>query len=172
MSHEQAAFNSQYLTLTLAVNNLRKENAILQKEMNSMDHQIGILEEALARGEYNPHTTRVLQLRDNPASGVQAIRESTLEGLKMENKALLDKLQRLQNGAIGNTWDTGPLAKKRRATEELEAVGSGDVDTVPRQSLVNLQKENESLEAQIAAKEVREKRFKQVCTIFGVFMCN
>ncbi|RUS21761.1 spindle assembly checkpoint component Mad1 [Endogone sp. FLAS-F59071] len=157
-----AEITKQKEELLETMNNLRKENAILQKEMNSMGHQIGILEEALARGEYNPHTTRVLQLRDNPASGIQAIRESTLEGLKVENKALLDKLQRFQNGTIGNTWDTGPLAKKRRATEELEAVGLGDVDTVPRQSLINLQKENKSLETQIAAKEAREKRFKQI----------
>ncbi|RUS31888.1 mitotic checkpoint protein-domain-containing protein [Jimgerdemannia flammicorona] len=144
------------------VNNLRKENAILQKEMSSLDHQVGVLEEALARGEYNPQTTRVLELRDNLASREQTIRESTLEGLRAENKVLLEKLQQSQSRRGRDVGDYEPLAKKRKAMEDPEDAASEEADTVPRQSLVNLRKENERLEAQVAEKEKRMMRLKEI----------
>ncbi|RUP19890.1 spindle assembly checkpoint component Mad1, partial [Jimgerdemannia flammicorona] len=150
------------ISLMLAVNNLRKENAILQKEMSSLDHQVGVLEEALARGEYNPQTTRVLELRDNLASREQTIRESTLEGLRAENKVLLEKLQQSQSRRGRDVGDYEPLAKKRKAMEDPEDAASEEADTVPRQSLVNLRKENERLEAQVAEKEKRMMRLKEI----------
>ncbi|KAK9710114.1 coiled-coil domain-containing protein mad1 [Basidiobolus ranarum] len=126
--------------------NLKKENGMLVKENESLDKQLGALEFALGRGEYNPSKTRVLQLIDNPTSREVNIRASTLDSLKAENKQLLQKIQELQ------TTRPNPAAK---ATTE-------DSDMIPYQSYANLQNENRRLEDQVAEKEKRMMRLKEV----------
>lgn len=85
---------------------------------------------------------RILQLKDNPASREQAIRQSMLDDLKKENRELLAQLQ---NGQDSSDMD------------------GLEISTVlPGQSFVNLQGENERMVNTVAQKEKRILRMQQV----------
>ncbi|CAG8821165.1 4905_t:CDS:2, partial [Gigaspora margarita] len=67
----------------------------IQEEVNkSLEDNILDLEKAVSRGEYNKETTPLFELKDNnPAEDDFAIRQNTLEELKIENQQLLAKLE-------------------------------------------------------------------------------
>ena len=84
-----------------------------------------------------------MELKDNPESREQAIRESTLAALTNENKKLLETLQKLQ-------------------TEITSAGGDRNVDeadVIPTQSYKNLETR---LQGEIAEKEKMISRLKEV----------
>jgi len=85
---------------------------------------------------------RILQLKDNPASREQAIRQSMLDDLRKENKELITRLQHGQDGS---------------AMDDLEPS-----TIIPEQSFVNLLAENERMANTVAQKEKRILRMQQV----------
>jgi len=90
---------SKRLTLQLIesdkeIHCLKKENTMLQKENDTLNKLVEKLEFSLGRGEYNPETTRVVQLAKNPELEEYSIRKNTLEALKNENKALLEIIKK------------------------------------------------------------------------------
>ncbi|PVU97603.1 hypothetical protein BB561_000433 [Smittium simulii] len=77
-------------------------NEELVNEKNSIKVKYEEQERCLAKmeymvgaGDYNPLTTRILQLAENPSSKDYAIRKADLNKIKEENRALLDQLQKL-----------------------------------------------------------------------------
>jgi hypothetical protein len=97
-----------------------------------------------------------LQLIDNPAKREFELRESKLKALKLENQQLLDRLAALStsDSAQVNVSTTQPLGS--------------DTDTlVPRQCLLNVQQELAQLEEQLAMKEKRMQRLKEVGYYLG-----
>jgi mitotic spindle assembly checkpoint protein MAD1 len=126
----------------------------MHNELESLDLQIDGLKHALGRGEYNPATTKVLSLRDNPADIDYAIRTETLDRLKEENKVLLEKLQEAEKSAQHGTASTALAASVQSA--------SVDVDTVPKQTYINLQAENEELQAKIEQGEKARMRLREI----------
>lgn len=116
---------------------IAEENALLSKTVESLQLQVDRLSHDLGRGEYNPDTTRILALADNPSTKDLAIRTETLERLREENKALLEKVVELEQGGA-----------------------SGAV--VPLATLEGLQKENEGLKGDVALALKKNDRLRQV----------
>jgi mitotic spindle assembly checkpoint protein MAD1 len=85
---------------------------------------------------------RILQLKDNPASREQAIRQSMLDDLRKENKELITRLQHGQDGS---------------AMDDLEPS-----TIIPEQIFINLLAENERIANTVAQKEKRILRMQQV----------
>ncbi|KAL8280734.1 hypothetical protein RQP46_006738 [Phenoliferia psychrophenolica] len=115
---------------------LRNENALMDKEIEALDLQVQRLMYEDGQGAYNPRTTKVLELAQNPDRDEHAIRSETLKRLKEENEALLVSLAMVQQRGEGPSM-------------------------VPRQSLENARKEVENAEAIVKQKETMELRVKQ-----------
>ena len=89
----------------------KTEREMLEKQVTVLDEQVGLLERAVGRGEYDPSTTKILEMRDNPFSESQAIRQERLDKLLQENAALL----------AGNAvTSTVPAAAMKRAEFDLQ----------------------------------------------------
>lgn len=143
--------NRTLIPLTqIELDQVRNSNALMLKEIEALELQVGRLTYEHGCGAYDARTTRVLQLRDNPDSQEHAIRTATLERLKEENSALLETIALLE-------------ARKGTST-----AGDG-VATVPRQSFENLQKDLQTAEASVKQKEIMELRLKKVCHLISYF---
>jgi len=105
---------------------LQQSSALLQKELQVSKTQLSSVQQT--------SRTRVLELRSNPTADHEAVKLSTLDTLRAENKALLAKLE----GQPHNT------------------------DTVPISTLHNVRLEIQNLEATIASKEKLMKRMKEI----------
>lgn len=124
-------FQAQIRELESRLAEAKTEEKMLRKQCTALDDQVGLLERALGRGEYDPNTTKVwqnasagyatstdvrsrqqvLELRENPYSQSQAIRQEHLDRLCSENAALLAGL-----GKVASV----PSASLKRAEFELE----------------------------------------------------
>ncbi|KAI9095806.1 mitotic checkpoint protein-domain-containing protein [Phlyctochytrium arcticum] len=124
--------------------NLNKEKIMLEKENASLDTQLGELQQALGRGAFDSSRTRVLQLADNPESRELAIRQSTLDALREENKKLLEQMAQLGSG------------QHRAATAQA--------GLVPVESLRATQEDCTRLQALV---EEKEKRVLRLTEIYG-----
>ncbi|GMK59265.1 hypothetical protein CspeluHIS016_0702800 [Cutaneotrichosporon spelunceum] len=113
--------------------------AELTKANTALDADIAELMRRVASGEYNAERERVLELRDNPAARVHAVRRAQLDDLQTENTALLARLKEL---------DTAP--------------SEGGAGLVPRASYDRLEKERD------AAAAAHEKRLLRLKEIFGL----
>lgn len=99
----------------------------------------------LAEAKASIFTGRILELKSNPASMEQHVRQEQLENLRLENRQLLKELFEKDNG------QQQPL--------------NGDNEqriTVPRSTIENLQSEAKALSAKIASREKRILRLQQV----------
>ncbi|BEJ12597.1 hypothetical protein CspHIS471_0210570 [Cutaneotrichosporon sp. HIS471] len=111
----------------------------LTKANTALDADIAELMRRVASGEYNAERERVLELRDNPAARVHAVRRAQLDDLQTENAALLARLKEL---------DIAP--------------SEGGTGLVPRASYDRLEKERD------AAAAAHEKRLLRLKEIFGL----
>ncbi len=81
------------------VGELTRKNRKLQDELTSAQNSAKLLNKELKAAQkqlkaaQEHKQVRILQLRDNPTSNVEAIKQSTLEALKEENEALLTQLR-------------------------------------------------------------------------------
>ncbi|CAG8794713.1 6306_t:CDS:2, partial [Dentiscutata erythropus] len=122
--------------LTNQINILNEINESLESEITNLDR-------ALGRGEYNSATTRVLELIDNPEARYFAVRQSTLDGLKLENEHLLIKLEEMKKKFQGINID------------------NTDFNVIPMSALENVQREKSLLEEQILEKDKKILRLKE-----------
>ncbi|KAJ1722265.1 coiled-coil domain-containing protein mad1 [Coemansia erecta] len=76
----------------------REENARLVRQLEALEREAAHLEHQVGAGlGYNPRTTRILQLIDNPSARDFAIRSSKLAALSSENAALLERIRQLES---------------------------------------------------------------------------
>lgn len=124
---------------------LQNEILLLEKELEGLEQENDRL---VADGMvgFNPKTTKILELRDNPDTQEHAVRTSTLRTLRAENQALLSRIEELQ----------------QRTTVTTSGDGGSSLDTVPRESYDSLQAELKATEQALKQKEIREDRIKQV----------
>ncbi|KAJ1977723.1 coiled-coil domain-containing protein mad1 [Dimargaris verticillata] len=128
------------------VEQLQQQVARLTHKLEAQDQEMALLERAVGRGDYNPRTTQVLQLAQNPTTDAFAIRETTLKALQDENRELL---RQLQHGAA----------------TELLSQGSPSAVTgvqIPQQTVDNLLRDNAGLHAELAQRDKRLARLKEV----------
>lgn len=116
----------------------------------TLDAEISDLMRRLASGEYNSNKERCLELKDNPASREYAIRSKTLEDLKAENGALLDRLRIVDVGS----------AREERGSE------GGEGRLVPMESFERIIKEKEEMERAHAKRLLRLKEVRVMSTHF------
>ncbi|KAJ2160640.1 coiled-coil domain-containing protein mad1 [Coemansia sp. RSA 552] len=114
----------------------------LEKETARLEHQLG------AGLGYNPRTTRVLQLIDNPSAQDFAIRSEKLKDLAAENSALLERIRQLEETAPAST---------DLASREGESAASGAFF----HTIDNLHKEKQSLEKQLEDSAKLISRYKK-----------
>lgn len=142
--------------------NLRDENSLLIKELDALDVQVERLNYAHNNGAYDPSTTKVLELRENPDLMEHAIRTSTLERLREENAALLGRMSSLEGRKLASGAGEG-------AQEGM---------LVPRESYASLQRDYEELQAVIEQKEKMNKRMIDVISLIyssastGLTICS
>ncbi|PIA18496.1 MAD-domain-containing protein [Coemansia reversa NRRL 1564] len=118
----------------------------LEKEAARLEHQVGC-----GLG-YNPRTTRILQLIDNPSAQDYAIRSEKLKALAAENEALLERIRLLEksnenNESDGNS-DTPP--------DDATGAGSAFFHTID-----NLRSENQNLTRQLEDSAKLISRYKK-----------
>lgn len=117
-------------------------------QIDKLEQTLFELQGEIGGGRHVPPNTRILSLRDNPASQWEDLSRKAMERVKEENEALLKRLKELEEGgarAAQSDMDDGEK-------EEL----------VPRQSLESANKEKEELAEELKQKEKRLLRLKQV----------
>ncbi|OMH86360.1 Spindle assembly checkpoint component MAD1 [Zancudomyces culisetae] len=92
--------------LNAKIKSLSDMKSTLEKTIETHETHIHSLQLQLGNGGYNPLTTRVLMLKDNPASNDFKIRTETLEKLKAENKSLLEQLFKVTSSEPNNKKST------------------------------------------------------------------
>lgn len=101
----------------------------------------------LAEAKSSVFTGRLLELKSNPASIEQHVRQEQLENLRLENRQLLKELFDKDNNQQQQPLDDD--------NEEQRII-------IPKSTIENLQSETETLKAKIASKEKRILRLQQV----------
>ncbi|KAJ9648828.1 coiled-coil domain-containing protein mad1 [Coniosporium tulheliwenetii] len=109
---------------------LQTRNALLDKELAALHSQLSSLKSA--------SRTRILELRSNPTADAEALKTSTLNALREENRALLAQLE-------------------NRHTSENVAT-----PLVPAATLTVLRNELDAMTLEVASKEKRMLRLKQI----------
>ncbi|KAG0302196.1 coiled-coil domain-containing protein mad1 [Dissophora globulifera] len=138
---------------------LEQEIEILRRENTSLDAKVLELEMATGTGAFNPVTSRILEIKDSPASRYQAVRQRMLDSLKEENTALLKAVadlqqQQQQYGAFLQTHDSGD-----------REVALRDEGLIPAASYNRLKGEHRQLLEDMAENTKRSKRLKESWTL-------
>ena len=107
----------------------------LLDRIDQLEQQLFDLQGEVAAGRHVPPNTRVLQLADNPEKQWFDLRQQTIDDLKQENKALLDRL-------TAHAPDPSSL--------------------IPPQSYTSLQSSLSDLQSQLAQKQKRLLRLEQI----------
>lgn len=115
-----------------------------QQELSSTRAQLAEAKASIFNG-------RILELKSNPASMEQHVRQEQLENLRLENRQLLKELFEKDNGQ----QQQQPLSGDNEEAAEQRI-------TVPKSTIENLQTEAKALSAKIASKEKRILRLQQV----------
>ncbi|KAJ2904454.1 uncharacterized protein MKZ38_007985 [Zalerion maritima] len=106
---------------------LKRKNRKLQDDLSLVTTKHQLLEKELSVTQEQLHAlkeqnkTRILSLRSNPTSNLEAIKMSTLEGLKKENKELLAHIQDPSNRGAFRTVPFSMLEAAQREIEEAHA---------------------------------------------------
>ncbi|KAJ1967455.1 coiled-coil domain-containing protein mad1 [Dispira parvispora] len=119
---------------------LRREQTRLQQLLDKQERELTLLEHRVGLGDYNPRTTRVLQLAENPTSQAYAIRETTLQNLRLENEQLREQLTQSKSPGVGE---------------------SGPTPSLPSQTVQNLLADHKAMQHQVEEKEKRMRRLKE-----------
>jgi mitotic spindle assembly checkpoint protein MAD1 len=99
----------------------------------------------IGAGRHIPPGTRVLTLRDNPAQREVDLRQATLDRLKGENEALLDKLAASEGGK--------------------HDANASSADFLPKESWEVMKTEKAELILALEHKEKRVKRLQEVVSL-------
>ncbi|KAJ2911068.1 coiled-coil domain-containing protein mad1 [Coemansia aciculifera] len=120
---------------------LREELAAASERCQRLEREAARLDHVIGSGlGYDPRTTRVLQLADNPAARDFAIRSAQLEALAAENAQLVDRL---------------------RASSVAANEGAGEERSPLFCTIDNLRKDNEALAAQLQESAKLMARYKK-----------
>ncbi|KAJ1976980.1 coiled-coil domain-containing protein mad1 [Dimargaris cristalligena] len=135
---------------------LRSQLARLEKQLAAQNSEMALLEHKIGQGDYNPRTTRILQLIDNPTSKAYEIREAALQALRKENAQLLERLT--MKGGKATTDDQSSVAAGADHSQGSDSGGA----LVPQQTVDNLISSHADMQKQVAEKDKRMVRLKEV----------
>ncbi|KAF9575231.1 coiled-coil domain-containing protein mad1 [Mortierella alpina] len=151
--------NAEKGALFEAKQRLEKEIELLRHENESLDAKILQHELAIGAGAFNPATSRVLELKDSPASRHQAVRQHMLDSLKEENTALLETIAQLQQQRQQRQQQ--PVQTFRTDENGDQEVALRDEGMVPTASYNRLREDHTRLQEEMAEKAKLSKRLKQ-----------
>lgn len=151
--------HSRVTALEIEIANLQGTITQLTAANTTLDAEVNDLMRRVASGEYNTATERVVELRDNPATRIMAVRKKQLEDLRRENEALLRAGAGAGAGGAAGGGAAAGAAAAAGAGAAAEA-GAAEGATVPRESWDRLVKEKEEMEQ---AHQKRLQRLKEVC---------
>lgn len=126
--HQLGQLSRKNRKLQDSLSSIQSDYALLQSEKAALQTQLSSLQHSAK--------TRILSLRSNPTSDVEAIKQNTLTTLRQENKDLLATLE-----------------------ERYDAIGT---KLVPHSTLDSLRLQMKELEQAVADKEKRMLRLKQI----------
>ncbi|KAI7826982.1 spindle assembly checkpoint component Mad1 [Gamsiella multidivaricata] len=162
MQEENAAtfsqLNNEKQTLFDVKLQLEQEIQLLRKENASLDAKVLEHEMAIGAGAFNPAASRVLELKDSPASRHQAIRQHILDSLKEENSALLKAVAQLQHQLQYH-------AELQANDSDDQEVALQDEGLIPAASYNRLKADHERLQDELAENVKRSKRLKESWTL-------
>ncbi|KAJ2482729.1 coiled-coil domain-containing protein mad1 [Coemansia sp. RSA 2131] len=99
---------SEHEPLVTRFNELESEHTRLGQRFDALEAETARLELQVGAGlGYNPRTTRILQLIDNPSAQDFSIRTAKLTALSAENTALLERIRQLEASGAVQTSDAG-----------------------------------------------------------------
>ncbi|KAF9196634.1 coiled-coil domain-containing protein mad1 [Haplosporangium sp. Z 11] len=142
-------------TLFEAKSRLEQEIEFLRKENAALDAKIQEHEYAIGAGAFNPVTSRVLELKDNPASRHQAVRQHMLDSLAEENAVLLKLVAQLQQQ---HQQQGQSLQVDENGDQQVEL---NDTGIIPAASFKRLTEEHQRLQTEMTEKDKRTKRLRQ-----------
>ncbi|KAG0211307.1 coiled-coil domain-containing protein mad1 [Mortierella sp. GBA30] len=150
--------NNEKDILFEAKQRLEQELDLLRKENASLDAKVLEHELAIGAGAFNPATSRVLELKDSPASRHQAVRQHMLDSLREENTALLKTLAQLQHQQ--QSFPT--FRTDENGDQEVTVKNEG---LIPAASYNRLKEDHTRLQDEMAEKTKLSKRLKQEWTL-------
>ncbi|KAL9611892.1 MAG: hypothetical protein Q9167_003473, partial [Letrouitia subvulpina] len=142
-----------------SLSSLQTTNAQLTADLNATKTQLSSLQQS--------SQTRILALRSNPTSDLEAIKMSDLENLKKENAALLSRLLSSSSPSISqppSTDPTLPLIPIDPSSPSSSSLPT-KAESVPLHTLHTHQSQIRDLESQLAEKEKRMLRLKQIWSL-------
>ena len=127
---------------------LTQRLAELEKLLKDQQQELSSTRAQLVEANASIFTGRILELKSNPASTEQHVRQEQLENLRLENRQLLKELFDKDNHQQPSDQDNEQVSEQRV--------------TIPKSTIENLQTETKALSAKIASKEKRILRLQQV----------
>ena len=134
---------------------MREAEEAVEEELakiEELEQKLFDLSGEIGAGRQIPPGTRVLTLKDNPAQREVDLRQATLDRLKGENEALLDKLVALESGN--------------------HDVNAFPTDFVPKESWEAIKTEKAELILALEHKEKRVKRLQEVVSLNTALRMN
>ncbi|KAJ2856152.1 coiled-coil domain-containing protein mad1 [Coemansia erecta] len=127
------------------LSSVRDEHQMLLRQLETLEKETARLEHQVGAGlGYNPRTTRILQLIDNPSAQDFAIRSEKLAALAAENSALLERIRGLEQQRSGALSDAPPSGAAKDDAPESLPESSPFFHTID-----NLRSENRNLTQQL-----------------------
>lgn len=144
-----------------SLSNLQTTNGQLTTDLNATKTQLSSLQQS--------SQTRILALRSNPTSDLEAIKMSDLENLKKENAALLSRL-------LPSSSPPPPVSQPPSTDPTFPSIPTNPspppssspttkAESVPLHTLRTHQSQIRDLESQLAEKEKRMLRLKQIWSL-------
>lgn len=131
----------------------------------SLDAKVLEYEMAIGAGAFNPVASRVLEIKDSPASKHQAVRQQMLDSLKEENAQLLNTVTRLQERQQLQQHMFNPIGNSLDVNQGFDLQGES---FIPMASYNRLKGDYERLSQEMAENTKRGKRLKEVHSLLQV----
>jgi mitotic spindle assembly checkpoint protein MAD1 len=134
----------------------------VESEALELARQVQVLETRVARGEYNPETTRVLHLKSNPEAELSRARmEASLARLQAENETLKQMLSRDRKGETKREGVEGDQSLQQVAAAEED---TDSFDNAGALKIARLEGELTLLGRKLAEVQKTSDRLQQVFT--------
>ncbi|KAF9364624.1 coiled-coil domain-containing protein mad1 [Mortierella sp. NVP85] len=156
--------NRDMQTLTEVKRQLEQEIKLLRNENASLDAKVLEYEMAIGAGAFNPVASRVLEIKDSPASKHQAVRQQMLDSLKEENAQLLNTVARLQERQHVQQHIFNPTENSFDVHQGFDIQGES-FNFIPMASYNRLKGDYERLSQEMAENTKRGKRLKESWTL-------
>lgn len=141
---------------TVKADAAERRAAVAERDAETLAKQVGLLQERLASGEFDPAKTRVLHLKSNPETDLNnAKKDARIAELESENEALKENLQRLE-ATVGS--------QKKRAKNSSTGLDEATMADIGALKIAQLEGEINLLRKRVSEGQKISDRLQQVFT--------